>query len=73
LARVSSVILFSHAWLVVAEIDFHELIEIPHGDRRRYHDDVSVRLKRAVPAHDIRLRAVQLPSFFVHLHFLVLY
>ncbi|CAM0149214.1 unnamed protein product [Urochloa decumbens] len=25
-----------------AGMDFHELIEIPHGDRRRYHDDVSV-------------------------------
>jgi hypothetical protein len=23
-------------------MDFHELIEIPQGDRRRYHDDVSV-------------------------------
>ncbi|KAM0868046.1 hypothetical protein ACQ4PT_041592 [Festuca glaucescens] len=25
-----------------AGMDFHELIEIPQGDRRRYHDDVSV-------------------------------
>ncbi|KAI3772338.1 hypothetical protein L6452_03522 [Arctium lappa] len=25
-----------------AGIDFHELLEIPQGDRRRYHDDVSV-------------------------------
>ncbi|CAN6314672.1 unnamed protein product [Urochloa humidicola] len=25
-----------------AGMDFHELIEIPHGDRRRYHDDVSI-------------------------------
>ncbi|XP_039061840.1 protein phosphatase 2C 32-like isoform X2 [Hibiscus syriacus] len=23
-------------------MDFHELLEIPHGDRRKYHDDVSV-------------------------------
>jgi serine/threonine protein phosphatase PrpC len=23
-------------------MDFHELLEIPQGDRRRYHDDVSV-------------------------------
>jgi hypothetical protein len=27
---------------VAAGMDFHELIEIPQGDRRRYHDDVSV-------------------------------
>ncbi|KAL1168730.1 hypothetical protein V6Z11_A05G102100 [Gossypium hirsutum] len=25
-----------------ASMDFHELLEIPQGDRRRYHDDVSV-------------------------------
>ncbi|KAI3526211.1 hypothetical protein L1887_05455 [Cichorium endivia] len=25
-----------------AGIDFHELLEIPQGDRRRYHDDVSI-------------------------------
>ncbi|KAF3794070.1 putative protein phosphatase 2C 23 [Nymphaea thermarum] len=25
-----------------AGMDFHELLEIPHGDRRRYHDDVSI-------------------------------
>ncbi|PKI39376.1 hypothetical protein CRG98_040242 [Punica granatum] len=25
-----------------AGIDFHELLDIPQGDRRRYHDDVSV-------------------------------
>ncbi|XP_076891097.1 putative protein phosphatase 2C 4 [Bidens hawaiensis] len=25
-----------------AGLDFHELLEIPQGDRRRYHDDVSV-------------------------------
>ncbi|KAM7277695.1 hypothetical protein ACFE04_004829 [Oxalis oulophora] len=25
-----------------AGIDFHELLEIPQGDRRRYHDDISV-------------------------------
>ncbi|XP_077214999.1 putative protein phosphatase 2C 23 [Tasmannia lanceolata] len=25
-----------------AGIEFHELLEIPHGDRRRYHDDVSI-------------------------------
>lgn len=23
-------------------MDFHELLDIPHGDRRKYHDDVSV-------------------------------
>ncbi|WZY83527.1 hypothetical protein YC2023_029911 [Brassica napus] len=23
-------------------MDFHELLEIPQGDRRKYHDDVSV-------------------------------
>lgn len=23
-------------------MDFHELLEIPQGDRRRYHDDVSI-------------------------------
>ncbi|KVI11959.1 Protein phosphatase 2C [Cynara cardunculus var. scolymus] len=27
---------------VLLRIDFHELLEIPQGDRRRYHDDVSV-------------------------------
>lgn len=25
-----------------AGMDFHELLDIPHGDRRKYHDDVSV-------------------------------
>lgn len=25
-----------------AGMDFHELLDIPQGDRRRYHDDVSV-------------------------------
>lgn len=25
-----------------ARMDFHELLEIPQGDRRRYHDDVSI-------------------------------
>lgn len=25
-----------------AGMDFHELLEIPQGDRRRYHDDVSI-------------------------------
>ncbi|KAE8666692.1 putative protein phosphatase 2C 4 [Hibiscus syriacus] len=25
-----------------AGVDFHELLEIPQGDRRRYHDDVSI-------------------------------
>jgi len=28
--------------LVVTGMDFHELLDIPHGDRRKYHDDVSV-------------------------------
>uniref|UniRef100_A0A453M9N8 protein-serine/threonine phosphatase n=1 Tax=Aegilops tauschii subsp. strangulata TaxID=200361 RepID=A0A453M9N8_AEGTS len=28
--------------VAAAGMDFHELIEIPQGDRRRYHDDVSV-------------------------------
>lgn len=23
-------------------MDFHELLEIPQGERRRYHDDVSI-------------------------------
>lgn len=26
----------------IAGMDFHELLDIPHGDRRKYHDDVSV-------------------------------
>ena len=26
----------------VAGMDFYELLDIPHGDRRKYHDDVSV-------------------------------
>lgn len=26
----------------LAGLDFHELLEIPQGDRRRYHDDVSI-------------------------------
>lgn len=26
----------------IAGMDFHELLEIPQGDRRRYHDDVSI-------------------------------
>lgn len=26
----------------VAGMDFHELLDIPNGDRRKYHDDVSV-------------------------------
>lgn len=25
-----------------AGMDFHELLDIPQGDRRRYHDDVSI-------------------------------
>ena len=25
-----------------AGMDFHELLDIPHGDRRKYHDDVTV-------------------------------
>ena len=28
--------------LIFAGMDFHELLDIPHGDRRKYHDDVSV-------------------------------
>ena len=28
--------------LLFAGMDFHELLDIPHGDRRKYHDDVSV-------------------------------
>lgn len=28
--------------VIVAGMDFHELLDIPHGDRRKYHDDVSV-------------------------------
>jgi len=28
--------------LEVTGMDFHELLDIPHGDRRKYHDDVSV-------------------------------
>lgn len=28
--------------LFIAGMDFHELLEIPQGDRRRYHDDVSI-------------------------------
>lgn len=27
---------------ITAGMDFHELLDIPQGDRRRYHDDVSV-------------------------------
>lgn len=30
-----------HLYCVVG-MDFHELLDIPHGDRRKYHDDVSV-------------------------------
>lgn len=26
----------------IAGMDFHELLEIPQGDRRQYHDDVSI-------------------------------
>jgi len=29
-------------YLIFAGMDFHELLDIPHGDRRKYHDDVSV-------------------------------
>ncbi|RWW00547.1 hypothetical protein BHE74_00040178 [Ensete ventricosum] len=27
---------------VVPGMDFHDLLEIPPGDRRRYHDDISI-------------------------------
>lgn len=27
---------------IVAGMDFHELLDIPQGDRRKYHDDVTV-------------------------------
>lgn len=26
----------------IAGMDFHELLDIPQGDRRKYHDDVSI-------------------------------
>jgi hypothetical protein len=26
----------------IAGIDFYELLDIPQGERRRYHDDVSI-------------------------------
>lgn len=29
-------------FLLIVGMDFHELLDIPHGDRRKYHDDVSV-------------------------------
>ncbi|KAF3449472.1 hypothetical protein FNV43_RR10200 [Rhamnella rubrinervis] len=29
-------------WFVFAGMDFHELLDIPQGDRRKYHDDVTV-------------------------------
>ena len=28
--------------LIVTGMDFHELLDIPQGDRRKYHDDVTV-------------------------------
>lgn len=31
-----------YLFLVIAGMDFHELLEIPQGDRRRYHDDISI-------------------------------
>ncbi|KAH0470558.1 hypothetical protein IEQ34_000281 [Dendrobium chrysotoxum] len=34
-------------------MDFHELLEIPQGDRRRYHDDVSVDSPTAIKDIDI--------------------
>jgi hypothetical protein len=27
---------------IIAGLDFHELLDIPQGDRRKYHDDVTV-------------------------------
>ncbi|KAJ0509516.1 putative protein-serine/threonine phosphatase [Helianthus annuus] len=55
-----------------ADMDFHELLEIPQGDRRRYHDDVSVivislegRIWRSsvfVKPHDESSGFVSLPS-----------
>lgn len=32
----------SFSFLKSSGLDFHELLEIPQGDRRRYHDDVSI-------------------------------
>lgn len=29
-------------WWGFAGLEFHELVEIPSGERRMYHDDVSV-------------------------------
>lgn len=29
-------------WFLIVGMDFYELLNIPHGDRRKYHDDVSV-------------------------------
>jgi hypothetical protein len=29
-------------YLCIVGMDFHELLEIPQGERRRYHDDVSI-------------------------------
>lgn len=34
--------LIFHCTCALLGIDFHELLEIPQGDRRRYHDDVSI-------------------------------
>ncbi|KAL3701842.1 hypothetical protein R1sor_019864 [Riccia sorocarpa] len=57
-----------------AGMDFHELLDIPQGDRRKYHDDVSVivislegRIWRS-SGHDchLELQNVQEPSVEVH-------
>jgi len=42
---LSSYYYVCHSFLMMkifAGMDFHELLDIPHGDRRKYHDDVSV-------------------------------
>lgn len=39
---LSQLSLFFGCWMTHAGMDFHELLDIPQGDRRKYHDDVSV-------------------------------
>jgi hypothetical protein len=42
LCNCSILISYDSILLIDAGMEFHELHDIPQGDRRKYHDDVSV-------------------------------